>query len=120
MSIDTVDQRPLRCDDGLRENEPTENSTDRQGDINSIWNGLFWIVLLERNCGRHHLIIYLQLDSLRETSQLKSHNSSGLIKFLLIFFNTLKALKNTANLDLQPRMTQDKLPQGNKDVMVLC
>ena len=76
----------------------------------AAWN------ILERNFGRPHVIIDVQLESLRKASQLKPHNSTGLINFSVIVSNFVNVLKEHKQIDyLQSSSTlytaADKLPQ---------
>ena len=77
-------------------------------------------MLLERKFGRPHVIIESQLESLRKASQVKPHNSAGLISFSVIVSNFVNALREYKQIsDLQSSstlyMAVDKLPQVLKE-----
>ena len=54
----------------------------------------------ERDFGRPHVIIDAQLESLSKASQVKPHNSTGLISFSVVsnFVNMLKEYKQVGDL----------------------
>ena len=86
-------------------------------------HGAAWSTL-ERNFGRPRVIIDAQLESLRKASQVKPHDSTGLISFSVIvsnFVNVLKKYKQIGDLQSSstPYMAVDKLPQVLKDTQVL-
>ena len=54
--------------------------------------GAAWIIF-ERKFGRPHLIIDAQLESIRKASQVKPHNSTGLIIFSVTVSNFVNVLK---------------------------
>ena len=81
--------------------------------------GAAWSIL-ERKFGRPHVIIDAQLESLRKASQVKPHDSTGLISFSVIFLNFVNVLKEYKQIgDLQSSSTMymavDKLPQVLKE-----
>ena len=81
--------------------------------------GAAWSIL-ERKFGRSHVIIDAQLESLRKASQVKPHNSTGLISFSVIvsnFVNVLKEYKQIGDLQSSSTlyMAVDKLPQVLKE-----
>ena len=66
------------------------------------------------------MIIDAQLESLRKASQVKSHNSTGLISFSVIvsnFVNVLKEYKQIGDLQSSSTlyMAVEKIPQVLKD-----
>ena len=70
--------------------------------------------------GRSHVIIDAQLESLLKASQLKPHESTDLISFLVIVSNFVIMLKEHKQIgDLQSSsklyMAEDKLPQVLKE-----
>ena len=76
--------------------------------------------ILERKFGRPHVIVDAQLESLGKASQVKPHNSTGLISFSVIvlnFVNLLKENKQIGDLQLSSTlyMAVDKLPQVLKE-----
>ena len=110
----------------MREDEQSEDSTDWQGKVSDLWNGLFWTVIgccMEhsgRKFRRPHVIIDAQLESLRKASQVKPHDSTGLISFSVIVSNLVNVLKGYKQIgDLQSSstlyMAVDKLPQVLKE-----
>ena len=56
------------------------------------FDGAAWSIL-ERKFGRPHVIIDAQLESLRKASQVKTHDSKGLISFPVIVSNFVIVLK---------------------------
>ena len=81
--------------------------------------GAAWSIL-KRKLGRTHVIIDAQLESLRKASQVKLHNSTGLISFsvsVLNFVNVLKEYKQIGDLQSSSTlyMAVDKLPQILKE-----
>ena len=82
--------------------------------------------ILERKFGRPHVIIDAQLESLRKASQVKPHDSTGLISFSVIvsnFVNVLKEYKQIGDLQSSSTlyMAVDKLPPSSqREVVVLC
>ena len=108
----------------LKEEEPSKDSTDRQGKVSNLRIGLFWTVLwcyiLERKFGWPHLFIDAQLDSNRKASQVKPYAATGLISFSVIVSNFVSVLKEYKQTDdLQSSSTLyvavDKLPQVLKE-----
>ena len=110
----------------LGEDEPSNDSTDSQGKVSNLWNGLFWTVLcaawsiLERKFGRPHVIIDAQLESLRKAIQVKSHDSTSLINLSVIISNFVNVLKDHKQIGDLPSsstlyMAVDKLPQVLKE-----
>ena len=58
--------------------------------------------ILERTFGRPRVIIDAQLESLRKASQMKPHNSTGLIIFSVFVSNSVNVLKEYKQIgDLQ-------------------
>ena len=81
------------------------------------FKGAAWSIL-ERKFGRPHVIIDAQLESLRKASQLKPHNSLGLISFSVMISNdVLKDYKQIGDLQSSSTlyMAVDKLPQVVKE-----
>ena len=81
--------------------------------------GAAWSIL-ERKNGRPHVIIDAQLESLRKASQVKLHNSTGLINVSVIVLNFGNVLKENKQIgDLQSSstlyMAEDKLHQVLKE-----
>ena len=81
--------------------------------------GAAWSIL-ERKFGRPHVIIDAQLESFRKASQVKPHDSTGLINFSVIdsnFVNVLKEYKQIGDLQSSSTlyMAVDKLPQALKE-----
>ena len=83
------------------------------------YSGQFYVAawrILERKLGRPHVIIDAQLESLRKASQMKPHDSTGLISFSVFgsnFVNVLKDYKQIGDLQSSSTlyMAVDKLPQ---------
>ena len=76
--------------------------------------GAAWSIL-ERKFGRSHVIIDAQLESPLKASQVKPHDSTGLISFSVIVSDFVNALKEYIEIgDLQSsstlNMAVDKLP----------
>ena len=76
--------------------------------------------ILERKFGRPHVIIDAQLESLRKASQVKPHESTGLINFsvtVLNFVNVLKEYKQICDLQSSSTlyMAVDEIPQILKE-----
>ena len=78
---------------------------------------------LERKFGGPHVINDAQLESLRKGSQVKAHNSTGLIGFSVFVSNFVDVLKEYMQIgDLQSSstlyMAVDKIPR--REVVDLC
>ena len=108
----------------LRDDEPSEQFTDRQGKVSNLWDGLFrtvlWFCILERKFARPHVIIDAKQESIRKASQVKPHNSTGHISFSVIVSQYEIVLKEYKQIgDLQSSsplyMAVDKLPQVHKE-----
>ena len=86
------------------------------------YSGQFWGAawsILERKFGRPRVIIDAQLESLRKASQVKPHNSTGLISFSIVVLNFVNVFKEYKQIvDLQSSSTMymavDKLPLNLK------
>ena len=86
-----------------------------------VLHGAFW----RGGLGWPHVNIATQLESLRKASQVKPHDSTGLISFSVTVLNFVDVLKKYKQIgDLQSTSTLymaiDKLTQVLKEVVVLC
>ena len=121
--IATVDQRPIP--DSEKMSHLKTLLTGKAGSaisgmgFSAQFYGAAWSIL-ERKFGRPHVIIDAQLESLRKASQVKPHDSTGLIIFSVIvsnFVNVLKEYKQIGDLHSSSTlyMAVDKLPQVLKE-----
>ena len=108
MFIATVDQRPIP--DTKTSHLKTLLTGTAMSAISEMgYSGKFYGAawsFLERKFGRPHVIIDAQLDSLRKVSQVKPHNSTGLISFYVIVSNFVNVLTEYKQIgDLQSSWT---------------
>ena len=123
MFIATVDQRPIPDLEKMSHLKTLLTGKARSAISGMVYSGQFYGAawsILERKFGRPHVIIDAQLESLRKASQLKPHDSSGLISFSVIvsnFVNVLKVYKQIGDLQSSSTlyMAVDKLPQVLKE-----
>ena len=97
----TEDQRPIPNSEKMSHlttllTGRARSTTSGMGNSGQFY-GAAWIIL-ERKFGRPHLIIDAQLESLRKASQVKPHDSTGLISFSVSVWNFVNVLKNTSRL----------------------
>ena len=104
MFIATVDQRPIPDSEKMSHLKTllTGKARSAISGMGYSWQfyGAAWGIL-ERKFGRPHVIIDAQLESLRKASQVKPHNSTGLISISVIvsnFVNVLKEYKQIVDL----------------------
>ena len=123
MFIATVDQRPIPDSEKMSHLKTLLTGKARSAisgmgysgqDYGSAWS------IQERKFGRPHVIIDAQLESLRKASQVKPHDSTGLISFsvnVLNFVNVLKEYKQIGDLQSCSTlyMAVDKLRQFLKE-----
>ena len=123
MFIATVDQRPIPDSEKMSHLKTLLTCRARSAiselGYSEQFYGDAWSIL-EKKFGRPHLIIDAQLDSLRKASQMKPHDSTGLISFSIIvsqFVNVLKEYKQIGDLQSSSTlyMAVDKLPQVLKE-----
>ena len=123
MSIATVDQRPIPDSEKMSHLKTLLTGKARStisGMGNSgQFNGAAWSIL-ERKFGSPHVIIDAQLEGLLKASQVKPHDSTGLISFSVIvsnFVNVLKKYKQIGDLKSCSTlyMAVDILPQILKE-----
>ena len=83
MFISTVDQRPMPDSEKMSHLKTLITGKARSAISGMGYSGQFWCCMEHsgENYGRPHVIIDVQLDSLRKASQVKPHNSTGLISF---------------------------------------
>ena len=123
MFIATVDQHPIPDSEKLRHLKTLLTGKARSAISGMGFSGQFYRAawsILERKFGRPHVAIDAQLESLRKASQVKPHNSTGLISFSVFFSNFVNVLKEHKQIgDLQSSstlyMAVDKLPQVLKE-----
>ena len=92
MFIATVDQRPIPDSEKMSHLKTLLTGKARSAISGMGYSGQFYGAawsILERKFGRPRVIIDEQLESLRKASQVKPHNSTGLISFSVIFFRIL-------------------------------
>ena len=117
--IATVDQRPIPDSEKkshlktLLRGKP--RSAISETGYSEQFYGAAWSIL-ERKFGRPYVIIDAQLENLRKASQVKPHNSTGLISFSVVVSNFVNVLKGHKQIgDLQSSstlyMAVDELPQ---------
>ena len=119
MFIATVDQRPIPDSEKMSHLKTLLTGKARSAISGMGYSGQFYGAawsILERKFGRPHVIIDAQLESLRKASQVKPHNSTGLIIFSVFvsnFVNELKEYKQIGDLQSSSTlyMVVDKLPQ---------
>ena len=123
MFIATVDQRPIPDSEKMSHLKTLLTGKARSAisgmGYSRQFYGAAWSIL-ERKFGRPHVIIDAQLESLRKASQVKPHDSTGLISFSVIvsnFVNVLKEYKQIGDLQSSSTlyMAVDKLPQVLKE-----
>ena len=123
MFIATVDQRPIPDSEKMSHLKTLLTGKARSAISGMGYSGQFYGAawsILERKFGRPHVIIDAQLESLRKASQVKPHDSTGLISFSVIvsnFVNVLKEYKQIGDLQSSSTlyMAVDKLPQVLKE-----
>ena len=123
MFIATVDQRPIPDSEKMSHLKTLPTGKARSAIPGMGYSGQFYSAawsILERKFGRPHVIIDAQLESLRKASQVKPHDSTGLISFSVIvsnFVNVLKKYKQIGDLQSSSTlyMAVDKLPQVLKE-----
>ena len=118
MFLAAVDQRPILDSEKMIHLKillTGKASSAISGMGSGQFYGAPWSIL-ERKFVRSHVIVDAQLVSLRKASQVKPHNSTGLISFSVIVLNFVNLLKENKQIgDLQSSstlyMALDKLPQ---------
>ena len=123
MFIATVDQRPIPDSEKMSHLKTLLTGKARSAISGMGYSGQLYGAawsILERKFGRPHVIIDAQLESLRKASQVKPHDSTGLISFSVIvsnFVNVLKEYKQIGDLQSSStlNMAVDKLPQVLKE-----
>ena len=123
LFIATVDQRPIPDSEKMSHLKTVLTGRSRSAISGMGYCGQFYGAAwstLERKFGRPHVIIDAQLESLRKASQVKPHNSTGLISFSVVVSNFVEMLKDHKQIgDLQSSSTLylavDKLPQVLKE-----
>ena len=88
MFIATVDQRPITDSEKMSHLKTLLTGKARAAISGKSYSGQLYGAawsILERKFGRPHVITDAQLESFRKTSQVKSHDSTGLISFSVIF-----------------------------------
>ena len=123
MFMATVDQRPIPDSEKMSHLKTLLTGKARSAISGMGYSGQFYGAawsILERKFGRHHVIIGAQLESLCKASQVKPHDSTGLISFSVIVSNFVNFLKEYKQIgDLQSNstlyMAVDKLPQVLKE-----
>ena len=118
LFIATVDQRPIPDSEMMSHLKTlltgqAMSATSGMGYFGQLY-GAAWSIL-EKKTGRPHVIIEAQLES-----QVKPHDSTGLISFSVIVSNFVNVLKEYKQIgDLQSSsilyMAVDKLPQVLKE-----
>ena len=104
MFIATVDQRPIPDSEKMSHLKTLLTGKARSAISGMGYSGQFYGAawsILERKFGRPHVIIDAQLESLRKASQVKPHDSTGLISFPVFvsnFVNVLKEYKQIGDL----------------------
>ena len=96
MSIATVDQRPIPDSEKMSHLKTLLTGKARSAISGMGYSGQFYGAawsILERKFGRPHVIIDAQLESLRKASQVKPHDSTGLISFSFIDQNVQEKLR---------------------------
>ena len=119
MFMATVDQHSLPHSEKMKHLKTLLTSKVRSVSSGMGNSGQFYGAawsILERKFGRPQVIIDAQLESLRKASQVKPHNSTGVISFsffVLNFVNVLKEYKQIGDLQSSSTiyMAVDKLPQ---------
>ena len=119
----TVDRRPIPESEKMSHLKTlltgkARSAFSEKGNSGQFY-GAAWSIL-ERNFGRHHVIIDAKLESLLKASQVKPHDSTGLINFSVIvlnLMNVLKEFKQIGDLRLSPKLylAVDKVPQFLKE-----
>ena len=123
MVIATVDRRPIPDSEKMSHLKTLLTGKAKFAISGMVYSGQIYgaaLSILERKFGRPHVIINAQLESLRKASQVKPHDSPGLIGFSVIvsnFVNVLKEYKQIGDLQSSwtPYMAADKLPQVLKE-----
>ena len=123
MFIATVDQRPIPDSEKMSHLKTLLTGKARSAISGMGYSGQFYGAawsILERKFVRPHVINDAQMESLRKASQVKPHNSTGLISFSVIvsnFANVLKEYKQIGDLQSSALlyMAVDKLPQVLKE-----
>ena len=123
MFIATVDQRPIPDSEKMSHLKTLLTGIARSAISGTGYSGHFYGSawgILERKFGRPHMIIDAQLESLRKASQVKPHDSTGLISFSVIvsnFVNVIKEYKQIGDLQSSSTlyMAVDNLPQILKE-----
>ena len=101
MFIATVDQRPIPDSEKMSHLKTLLTGKARSAISGMGYSGQFYGAawsILERKFGRPHVIIDAQLESLRKASQVKPHDSTGLISFSVIVSNFVNVLRSTSRL----------------------
>ena len=96
MFIATVDQRPIPDSEKMSHLKCLLTGKARSAISGMGYSGQFYGAawsILERKIERPHVIIDAQLESLRKASQVKPHDSTGLIGFSVIVSNFVNVLK---------------------------
>ena len=88
MLIATVDQRPIPDSEQMSHLKTLLKGKAGSAISGISYSGQFYGAawsILDRKFGRPHVIIDAQLESLRKESQVKPHDSTGLISFSVLF-----------------------------------
>ena len=103
MFIATVDQQPIPDSDKMSHLKTLQTGKARSTISGMGYSGQFY---LGRKFERPQVIIDAQLESLRKASQVKPHDSTGLISFSVIVSNFVNLLKEYKQIgDLQSCLT---------------
>ena len=128
MFIAKVDPRPIGDSEKMSHLKTLLTGKVRSTISGMGYSGQFYGAawsIPERKFGRPHVIIDAQLESLLKASQVKPHDSTGLISFSVIvshFVNVLKEYKQIGDLQSSSTlyMAVDKLPQVLKGKWWFC
>ena len=105
MFIATVDPRPIPDSEKMSHLKTLLTGEARSAISGMVYSGQFYGAawnILEWKFRRPHVIIDAQLESLRIASQVKPHDSTGLISFSVIVSNFVNVLKDYKQIgDLQ-------------------
>ena len=103
MFIATLDQQPIPDSDKMSHLKTLPTGKARSAISGMGYSGQFY---LGRKFERPQVIIDAQLESLRKASQVKPHDSTGLISFSVIVSNFVNLLKEYKQIgDLQSTST---------------
>ena len=108
MFIATVDQRPIPDSEKMSNPKTLLTGKARSAICGMGYSGKFYGAagrILERKIGRPPVIIDAQLENLQKFSQVKPHDSTGLITFSVIVSNFVNVLKEYKQIDQQSSST---------------